>query len=223
MPRSPTSSSNAWPGWPGTCRRTVGPSSPPAPGRPRDRPPSKAIRSATRPVTTRSTPSCGPAGRPATLAEVVPTAATSVHRHGRAAPPVVGRRSGPAHRPPAVGRRRPGGRGAPPRGGPRLRLTGQAGRHGEVPAGATTGDNGVRADPTVTGRAPTGRVKWGPMDDPGGLRYRTAAGRWVIAATVLGSGMASIDATVVGIAVPPSAGSSTRRWPSSSGWSTATP
>lgn len=34
------------------------------------------------------------------------------------------------------------------------------------------------------------------------LKYASAAGRWVIAATVLGSGMAAIDATVVGIAVP---------------------
>jgi EmrB/QacA subfamily drug resistance transporter len=34
------------------------------------------------------------------------------------------------------------------------------------------------------------------------LTYRSAKGRWVLAATVLGSGMASLDATVVGIAVP---------------------
>ena len=34
------------------------------------------------------------------------------------------------------------------------------------------------------------------------VRYGTAAGRWVILATVLGSGMAAIDATVVGIALP---------------------
>jgi EmrB/QacA subfamily drug resistance transporter len=34
------------------------------------------------------------------------------------------------------------------------------------------------------------------------MRYSTASGRWVIGATVLGSGMASIDATVVGIALP---------------------
>jgi EmrB/QacA subfamily drug resistance transporter len=34
------------------------------------------------------------------------------------------------------------------------------------------------------------------------LRYRSSAGRWVIAATVLGSGMAAIDATVIGIALP---------------------
>src|SRR5271167_557787 len=36
----------------------------------------------------------------------------------------------------------------------------------------------------------------------GQLGFRSASGRWVVAATVLGSGMASIDATVVGIALP---------------------
>ncbi len=43
-----------------------------------------------------------------------------------------------------------------------------------------------------------------PVDTqgPDGLRFRTVAGRWVIAATVLGSGMAAIDATVIGIALP---------------------
>lgn len=35
-----------------------------------------------------------------------------------------------------------------------------------------------------------------------GLRYASRAGRWVVAATVLGSGVASLDATVVGIALP---------------------
>jgi len=35
-----------------------------------------------------------------------------------------------------------------------------------------------------------------------GLAYASAAGRWVLAATVLGSGMAALDATVVGIALP---------------------
>jgi EmrB/QacA subfamily drug resistance transporter len=34
------------------------------------------------------------------------------------------------------------------------------------------------------------------------LRLATARGRWVVAATVLGSGMAALDATVVGIALP---------------------
>jgi EmrB/QacA subfamily drug resistance transporter len=34
------------------------------------------------------------------------------------------------------------------------------------------------------------------------LTYGSSTGRWVIAATVLGSGMAAIDATVVGIALP---------------------
>jgi EmrB/QacA subfamily drug resistance transporter len=34
------------------------------------------------------------------------------------------------------------------------------------------------------------------------LSYASARGRWVLAATVLGSGMAAVDATVVGIALP---------------------
>src|SRR3954463_4441480 len=34
------------------------------------------------------------------------------------------------------------------------------------------------------------------------LVYASAAGRWVLTATILGSGIASIDATVVGIALP---------------------
>ncbi|WP_141585549.1 MFS transporter [Actinomadura sp. WMMA1423] len=38
--------------------------------------------------------------------------------------------------------------------------------------------------------------------DETSLRYATAQGRWVIAATVLGSAVASLDATVVGIALP---------------------
>src|ERR1700732_5382078 len=40
-----------------------------------------------------------------------------------------------------------------------------------------------------------------PQGDPA-LRMKSARGRWVIAATVLGSGMAALDATVVGIALP---------------------
>ncbi|MFZ0171012.1 MAG: MFS transporter [Acidimicrobiales bacterium] len=36
----------------------------------------------------------------------------------------------------------------------------------------------------------------------GGLRYRSSTGRWVIAAAVMGSSIAAIDATVVGIALP---------------------
>src|SRR2546423_2388657 len=35
-----------------------------------------------------------------------------------------------------------------------------------------------------------------------GLRYASGPGRWVLAATVLGSAIAAIDATVVGIALP---------------------
>src|SRR5438067_1353681 len=49
------------------------------------------------------------------------------------------------------------------------------------------------------------------------LRMSTAQGRWVVAATVLGSGMAALDATVVGIALPAigrefDAGMAGRQW-----------
>jgi EmrB/QacA subfamily drug resistance transporter len=41
-----------------------------------------------------------------------------------------------------------------------------------------------------------------PADDQVGLVLASARGRWVVLATVLGSALASIDATVVGIALP---------------------
>jgi MFS family permease len=40
------------------------------------------------------------------------------------------------------------------------------------------------------------------MSQPGGLQYRSQAGKWALTATILGSAMAGIDATVVGIALP---------------------
>jgi len=40
------------------------------------------------------------------------------------------------------------------------------------------------------------------MEEAGGVRLGTATGRWVLAACVLGSGLAGIDATVVNIALP---------------------
>jgi EmrB/QacA subfamily drug resistance transporter len=40
------------------------------------------------------------------------------------------------------------------------------------------------------------------IDSAPGLRLATTAGRWVVTVTVLGSGMAAIDSTVVGIALP---------------------
>ena len=40
------------------------------------------------------------------------------------------------------------------------------------------------------------------MTSPAALTYASPAGRWVLTATVLGSGVASLDATVVGIALP---------------------
>ncbi|HXW80730.1 MAG TPA: MFS transporter [Acidimicrobiales bacterium] len=42
----------------------------------------------------------------------------------------------------------------------------------------------------------------GPSPKAGDLLYNSGRGRWVLAATVLGSAMAAIDATVVGIALP---------------------
>ena len=39
-----------------------------------------------------------------------------------------------------------------------------------------------------------------PVADP--VRYGTAAGRWVLLATILGSGIAALDATVVNVALP---------------------
>jgi EmrB/QacA subfamily drug resistance transporter len=42
----------------------------------------------------------------------------------------------------------------------------------------------------------------GPGGDEQQLAFGSSRGRWVIAATVLGSGIASLDATVVGIALP---------------------
>ena len=40
------------------------------------------------------------------------------------------------------------------------------------------------------------------VETPGALRLSSASGRWVLAAAVLGSGLASLDATVVNIALP---------------------
>jgi EmrB/QacA subfamily drug resistance transporter len=42
----------------------------------------------------------------------------------------------------------------------------------------------------------------GVDNSPGGIRLSTATGRWVILTTVLGSGMAMLDSTVVNVALP---------------------
>jgi EmrB/QacA subfamily drug resistance transporter len=52
------------------------------------------------------------------------------------------------------------------------------------------------AGPRVTSEAAA------PETGMPGLRYSSGVGRWVLAATVLGSGIAALDATVVGIALP---------------------
>jgi EmrB/QacA subfamily drug resistance transporter len=46
------------------------------------------------------------------------------------------------------------------------------------------------------------RTAGAASSQPGSLRYASGPGRWVLLATVLGSAVASIDATVVGIALP---------------------
>ena len=55
-----------------------------------------------------------------------------------------------------------------------------------------------------------------------GLRLSSARGRWVVAATVLGSGMSALDATVVGIALPAIGRDFTPAWAACSGWWTPT-
>ncbi|HEX6518533.1 MAG TPA: MFS transporter [Streptosporangiaceae bacterium] len=56
---------------------------------------------------------------------------------------------------------------------------------------------------TLTRRddAPTRRLQ-PPAEAPGAIRLGSKQGRWVIAATVLGSSMAMLDATVVNVALP---------------------
>ena len=64
----------------------------------------------------------------------------------------------------------------------------------------------------TSGRAPprvaesevgeTEAVREAAAENSDGLQFASAAGRWVVAATVLGSGLASLDASVVGIALP---------------------
>ncbi len=46
-----------------------------------------------------------------------------------------------------------------------------------------------------------GTTAWGPPAG-GQLEFATPAGRWVLLATVLGSGMAFLDTTVVNVALP---------------------
>src|SRR4051794_4393234 len=57
----------------------------------------------------------------------------------------------------------------------------------------------TRPRPATTGRGAGGAAM---QDMAPQLRYGTPAGRWTLVATVLGSGMAGLDATVVGIALP---------------------
>src|SRR5205085_9202474 len=48
----------------------------------------------------------------------------------------------------------------------------------------------------------TGVVMSEAATDAGGLSFSSSTGRWVLMATVLGSGVAFLDATVVNVALP---------------------
>ncbi|HEV2753447.1 MAG TPA: MFS transporter [Solirubrobacteraceae bacterium] len=65
-------------------------------------------------------------------------------------------------------------------------------------AGANAGEDGAVS---VDGARPT-RSLSPPRAAPETVRYATARGRWVLAVTVLGSGMGFLDATVVNVALP---------------------
>ena len=87
---------------------------------------------------------------------------------------------------PAAHRRRRWGDDQP-QGDPQARQ-GHPGRPPPPPGRARRAWIARRGHPTATGML--------------GLRYGTPRGRWVLSATVLGSGLAALDATVVGIALP---------------------
>ncbi len=125
-------------------------------------------------------------------------------------------------------RRGPAAAGPPPTGGRQRAGLADAGRDGPVHRRARTvqGDRlaGRAVDADRRRRRAAGVGAAGPLAArvgrrrarPGGvagrtgqrpvamtdLQYSSARGRWVLAATVLGSGVASLDATVVGIALP---------------------
>src|SRR6266566_760058 len=85
-------------------------------------------------------------------------------------------------------------------------------RTSQISAARRTGGRGQRHRPR--GMPPSraglgGRGEVGALgtpeatsSQPGNLRYASGPGRWVLLATVLGSAIASINATVVGIALP---------------------
>ncbi|HEV2768648.1 MAG TPA: MFS transporter [Solirubrobacteraceae bacterium] len=55
---------------------------------------------------------------------------------------------------------------------------------------------------SLDGAAPAGSVSSLPGPAPETVQYATVGGRWVLAVTVLGSGMGFLDATVVNVALP---------------------
>jgi len=83
---------------------------------------------------------------------------------------------------------------------PRARRTRKAGSDPAAGVGPSSARDAALGDAVggAWGNGPIGPAPAVPAE----LRYSSAAGRWVVLATVLGSGMAGIDATVVGIALP---------------------
>src|ERR1700722_18122199 len=146
------------------------------------------------------------------------------HRHRRRRDDRAFLRGHAARRPPGdAGRPARRGPGPRPRGARHV-LRGRAGRRRTGPprgpggpgTAAPSGQPGVPAErgpPRVRERPPppsagqdrADRAVSGPPAVPGsedGLVLASPQGRWVLLATVLGSAVASIDATVVGIALP---------------------
>ncbi len=78
---------------------------------------------------------------------------------------------------------------------------GQARTPGGGPSGAEPGGTQPRGT-QPGGTQPGGPQPGGTQPRGAGVDFRSTAGRWIIAATVLGSGIAALDATVVGIALP---------------------
>src|SRR5262249_18067158 len=73
-------------------------------------------------------------------------------------------------------------------------------------ATARQGGRHERRDSPGTGRAraaPPNEARYRPaVSEAAGRRVGTSAGRWVLVATVLGSGVAFLDGTVVNVALP---------------------
>src|SRR5690606_18349355 len=91
---------------------------------------------------------------------------------------------------------------AGPRRGPARRVPPVHGEEGDRP-GCSTGET-RRAEGAMAARPDPGRstVDTGAGPPPAGLAFASPQGRWTLLATVLGSGIAFLDSTVVTVALP---------------------